>query len=131
MYSAPIYFAVLLQTLYDQGGRNFWIHNTGPLGCITQNVARFGTDPSKLDEIGCVSGHNQAAKLFNLQLHALCTKLQAQYTDANITYVDIFSIKSNLIANYSRYGKSRPAIASSSISSMAYFILPVPRFVIA
>ncbi|KAI6692508.1 hypothetical protein NL676_020218 [Syzygium grande] len=99
------------KTLYDQGGRNFWIHNTGPLGCITQNVARFGTDPSKLDEIGCVSGHNQAAKLFNLQLHALCTKLRGQYTDANMTYVDIFSIKSNLIANYSRYGFEQPHMA--------------------
>ncbi|KAJ0014211.1 hypothetical protein Pint_19974 [Pistacia integerrima] len=37
-----------------------------------KNVAKFGTDPSKLDEQGCVSGHNQAAKLFNIQLHALC-----------------------------------------------------------
>ncbi|KAI4372256.1 hypothetical protein MLD38_010509 [Melastoma candidum] len=100
-----------IKTLYDQGGRNFWIHNTGPLGCLPQNVARFGTDPSKLDELGCVSGHNQAARLFNLQLHALCTKLRAQYTDANITYVDINMIKTGLIANYSRYGFEQPVMA--------------------
>ncbi|XP_065853827.1 GDSL esterase/lipase At1g54790-like isoform X2 [Euphorbia lathyris] len=100
-----------IKRLYDQGARNFWIHNTGPLGCITQNVAKFGTDPSKLDELGCVSGHNQAAKLFNLQLHALCTKLQGQYADSNVTYVDIYTIKSNLIANYSRYGFEQPIMA--------------------
>ncbi|KAK3200347.1 hypothetical protein Dsin_023762 [Dipteronia sinensis] len=100
-----------LKKLYDQGARNFWVHNTGPLGCITQNVARFGSDPLKLDEQGCVSGHNQAAKLFNLQLHALCKKLQGDLADSNITYVDIYTIKSNLITNYSRYGFEQPIMA--------------------
>lgn len=90
--------------MYEEGARHFWIHNTGPLGCLAQNIAKFGKDPSKLDELGCVTSHNQAAKTFNLQLHALCTKFQDQYPDINVTYVDIFSIKSNLIANYSKYG---------------------------
>ncbi|XP_028780852.1 GDSL esterase/lipase At1g54790-like isoform X1 [Neltuma alba] len=97
--------------LYDQGARYFWIHNTGPLGCLAQNIAKFGTDPSKLDELGCVAAHNQAAKTFNLQLHALCAKLQGQYPDASITFVDIFTIKSNLIANYSKYGFEQPLMA--------------------
>ncbi|KAM7273354.1 hypothetical protein ACFE04_028018 [Oxalis oulophora] len=100
-----------LKRLYDQGGRNFWIHNTGPLGCLAQNVLKFGTDPSSLDEQGCVRGHNQAAKLLNLQLHALCVKLRGQYVDSNITYVDIYTIKSYLIANYSRYGFEQPIMA--------------------
>lgn len=92
------------QELYDEGARNFWIHNTGPLGCLPQNIAKFGTDPSKLDELGCVSTHNQAAKLLNLQLYALCKKFQGNYTDANVTHVDVFSIKWNLISNHSKYG---------------------------
>ncbi|KAK9919744.1 hypothetical protein M0R45_028324 [Rubus argutus] len=100
-----------IKRLYDQGARNFWIHNTGPLGCLTQNVAVFGTNPSKLDEHGCVSSHNQAAKAFNLQLHDLSKKLQGQYSDANVTYVDIFSIKYDLIANYSLYGFQQPIMA--------------------
>ncbi|XP_057439415.1 GDSL esterase/lipase At1g54790 isoform X2 [Lotus japonicus] len=104
-------FETGIKKLYDDGARYFWIHNTGPLGCLAQNVAKFGTDPSKLDELGCVSSHNQAAKTFNLQLHALCSKLQAQYPDANVTYFDIFTIKSNLIANYSRYGFEQPIMA--------------------
>ncbi|KAK4596034.1 hypothetical protein RGQ29_014208 [Quercus rubra] len=104
-------FETGIQKLYDQGARNFWIHNTGPLGCLPQNVAKFGTDPSQLDELGCVSQHNQASKLFNLQLHALCRKFQGQFSDANVTYVDIFTIKYNLIANYSRYGFEQPIMA--------------------
>ncbi|CAH2042389.1 unnamed protein product [Thlaspi arvense] len=98
---------LLLFTLYDEGARNFWIHNTGPLGCLAQNVAKFGTDPSKRDELRWVSTHQQAARLLNLHLHALCKKLQGNYTDPNVPYVDIFAIKSNLIANYSRYGKCK------------------------
>ncbi|KAK8942416.1 GDSL esterase/lipase [Platanthera zijinensis] len=101
-------FETGVKKLYDQGARRFWIHNTGPLGCLAQNIAQFGRDSSKLDEFGCVSSHNHAAKLFNLQLHALCTKLQAQFVDANVTYVDVFMIKSDLIANYSRYGFEHP-----------------------
>lgn len=68
--------------------------------------------PSKLDKQGCVSSHNQASMLFNLQLQALCRKLQAQFSDAEVIYVDIFTIKSNLIANYSHYGFKQPLMAS-------------------
>ncbi|XP_075483271.1 GDSL esterase/lipase At1g54790 [Primulina tabacum] len=100
-----------IEKLYEQGARNFWIHNTGPLGCLPQNIAKFGTDTSRLDELGCVSSHNQASRLLNLQLHALCKKLQSQYPDSNVTFVDIFTIKSNLIANYSRYGFEQPLMA--------------------
>ncbi|PWZ54416.1 GDSL esterase/lipase [Zea mays] len=92
------------EKLYDQGARKFWIHNTGPLGCLPQNIALFGKDPSQLDELHCVAKHNRAAKLFNLQLHALCTKLRAEFDGASITYVDIHMIKYSLIANYCRYG---------------------------
>ncbi|XP_077243522.1 GDSL-like Lipase/Acylhydrolase superfamily protein isoform X3 [Tasmannia lanceolata] len=97
-------FEVGIKKLYDQGARRFWIHNTGPLGCLPQNIAVFGKDPSKLDELGCVSSHNRASKLFNLQLHALSSKFQGQFTDANVTFIDIFSIKYELISNFSRYG---------------------------
>ncbi|XP_010414923.1 PREDICTED: GDSL esterase/lipase At1g54790-like isoform X3 [Camelina sativa] len=108
-------FELGLKRLYEEGGRNFWIHNSGPLGCLAQNIAKFGTDPTKLDEFGCVSSHNQAAKLFNLQLHALSNKFQAQFPDSNVTYVDIFSIKSNLIANYSRFGFENPLMACCGV----------------
>ncbi|KAI3449594.1 hypothetical protein Pfo_006259 [Paulownia fortunei] len=97
-------FQTGIKTLYNEGARNFWIHNTGPLGCLPRIIATFGKNTSKLDELQCVGSHNQAAKLFNLQLHALCAEFQQQFPEAKLTYVDIYSIKSNLIANYSQYG---------------------------
>ncbi|KAI8014698.1 GDSL esterase/lipase [Camellia lanceoleosa] len=75
----------------------------GPFGCIAQIIAYYGTDPLMLDEHGCVSSHNQAAIIFNLQIHERCKKLQSQYMEANVTYTDIFTIKFDLIVNYSRY----------------------------
>ncbi|VAH07196.1 unnamed protein product [Triticum turgidum subsp. durum] len=104
-------FETGLKALYDQGARKFWIHNTGPLGCLPQNIDLFGKDPTQLDELHCVAKHNRAAKIFNLQLHALCTKLRGQFSGANITYVDIYSIKYALIGNYSRYGFESPTEA--------------------
>ncbi|XP_023545470.1 GDSL esterase/lipase At1g54790-like isoform X2 [Cucurbita pepo subsp. pepo] len=101
-------FQTGLQRLYENGARHFWIHNTGPLGCLAQNIATFGTDPSKLDEFGCLISHNQAANLFNSQLHALCKTLQSQYVDATVTYIDIYAIKFNLVANYSQLGFEQP-----------------------
>ncbi|XP_051115562.1 GDSL esterase/lipase At1g54790-like [Andrographis paniculata] len=101
-----------IQKLYYEGARNFWIHNTGPLGCLPQNIAKFGSnDPKKLDEHGCVRTHNQASKIFNSQLFGLCKRLRVQYADAKFTHVDIFAIKSNLIQNYSIYGFRQPLMA--------------------
>ncbi|KAK4477513.1 hypothetical protein RD792_016740 [Penstemon davidsonii] len=74
-------------------------------------ISMFGTNSSTLDGLGCVNSHNQVAKKYNLQLHALFKKLQGKYQDANVTYVDIFTIKSNLIANYSTYGFEQPLMA--------------------
>ncbi|KAJ4871585.1 GDSL esterase/lipase [Raphanus sativus] len=101
-----------INRLYWEGGaRNFWIHNTGPIGCLAQMVSLFGKEKSQVDKFGCVIGHNEAAKLFNSQLQGLVTNFTQQYTDANFTYVDIFSIKSDLIQNHSTYGFDQSIMA--------------------
>lgn len=98
-------FCFLLQKLYNQGARNFWIHNTGPLGCLPRIIATFGKNPSQLDQFGCVASHNRAATAFNAQLHDLCFKFQRKFPEANVTYINIYKIKLDLITNYAQYGK--------------------------
>ncbi|KAL6575464.1 hypothetical protein OROMI_012749 [Orobanche minor] len=78
-----------IEKLYNEGSRNFWIHNMGPLGCLPQTLPNSEVMHLSYTSLD-VSSHNQASKLLNLHLHALCKKLQGQYQDANITYVDIF-----------------------------------------
>ncbi|WCJ21487.1 GDSL-like Lipase/Acylhydrolase superfamily protein [Euphorbia peplus] len=93
-----------LERLYSVGARNFWIHSTGPLGCLPRIISTFGKNESSLDQLGCVNSHNRAAKEFNAQLLDLCAKFRVHFADANVTYVDIFSIKTNLISNFSHFG---------------------------
>ncbi|OMO77787.1 Lipase, GDSL [Corchorus capsularis] len=102
-----------MKKLYDSGARNFWIHNTGPLGCLPRIIASFGKNPSDLDEFGCVISHNRAANVFNKKLHdEVCVNFMTQQLpEANCTYVDIYSIKLDLISNYSEYGFQQPLAA--------------------
>ncbi|KAK8614616.1 hypothetical protein V6N13_068415 [Hibiscus sabdariffa] len=94
-----------MKRLYNAGARNFWVHNTGPLGCLPRIISTFGENPSNLDEHGCIASHNRAATIFNQKLRDICLQFLAQCPEANITYVDIYSIKLNLISNHSLYSK--------------------------
>lgn len=93
------------QNLYKEGARTFWIHNTGPIGCLavtmhnTQNpVAGY------VDQNGCVNYQNDMAKEFNDKLKNIVIKLRSQLPDASLTYVDIFSAKYELISNAKQEG---------------------------
>ncbi|CAN0890175.1 GDSL esterase/lipase At1g54790 [Linum grandiflorum] len=109
-------FETGLQKLYNLGARNFWIHNTGPLGCLARLITASTTGGNKTksddkDQFGCLASRNRAATALNSQLKQLCTKLNTQLHNANIIYVDVYSVKMNLIANYSRYGFKEPLAA--------------------
>nr|KJB11490.1 hypothetical protein B456_001G262100 [Gossypium raimondii] len=56
-----------IHILYKEGARFFWIHNTGPLGCLPYNVI-YGKKPGNVDKNGCVKAQNEAAMEFNKQL---------------------------------------------------------------
>ncbi|KAJ6338636.1 hypothetical protein OIU76_008160 [Salix suchowensis] len=82
-----------MQNIYQHGGRNFWIHNTGPLGCLPQKLATFDKKGSDFDQHGCLKALNDAAKQFNDQLRLLCEELRSELKNSTIVYVDMFSIK--------------------------------------
>ncbi|CAL9048913.1 unnamed protein product [Musa banksii] len=96
--------AMQMQNLYDNGGKKFWVHNTGPLGCLPQKLALPRKHNSSLDPYGCLIPFNNAAKEFNAQLSALCDNLNSELKNATIVYTDIYSIKYDLIANHTAYG---------------------------
>ncbi|BFG16341.1 hypothetical protein CerSpe_026150 [Prunus speciosa] len=41
-----------IKIVYEQGGRSFWIHNTGPLGCLPYVLDRFLINPAQIDKYG-------------------------------------------------------------------------------
>ncbi|KAL8027238.1 hypothetical protein ABFX02_14G082400 [Erythranthe guttata] len=102
----------VVKEIYDQGGRKFWVHNTGPLGCLPQKLALAKNISSiDLDSFGCISSYNDAAKLFNEELRRICIGLRSEMKDATIVYVDIYAIKYDLIANSTNYGFLSPLMA--------------------
>lgn len=86
--------------MYGKGARAFWIHNTGPIGCLPVTYAKILNPPAGfLDEIGCVDGQNDIAIEFNEKLKAKVIQLRSNLTEAILTYVDMYAAKYELIAN--------------------------------
>ncbi|PKA63007.1 GDSL esterase/lipase [Apostasia shenzhenica] len=109
-----------LKILYGTGGRNFWIHNTGPLGCLPQKLSLPRKDDSILDPYGCLTPLNNAAKEFNTQLSTLFYELRSELSEATIVYTDIYSIKHDLIANHTRYGFESPVMVCCGYGGPPY-----------
>lgn len=91
-------------TLYYNGAKNFWVHGTGPLGCLPQKLAEPRTNDSDLDYNGCLKTLNGASYEFNNQLCSIRDQLSSQLKGATIVYIDVLSIKYELIANHTIYG---------------------------
>lgn len=94
-----------IMTLYYNGAKNFWVHGTGPLGCLPQKLAAPRPDDSDLDDSGCLKTLNDGAYEFNTQLCAACDGLRSQLRGATIVYTDVLLIKYDLIANHTAYGE--------------------------
>ncbi|XP_020101363.1 GDSL esterase/lipase At1g09390-like [Ananas comosus] len=107
-------------TLYNTGARNFWIHNTGPLGCLPEKLAAPRKDDSDLDAYGCLKTANDVAREFNSQLSTICDEMRSELRNSTIVYTDIFAIKYDLIANYTSYGFEKPLTACCGYGGPPY-----------
>ncbi|KAK7829591.1 gdsl esterase/lipase [Quercus suber] len=101
--------ATAVQRIYQEGGRTFWIHNTGPIGCLPLNFFyNHNPPPGYLDQQGCVKSQNDMAVEFNKQLKDRVIKLRAELPEAAITYVDLYAAKYGLISNAKNEGFADP-----------------------
>ncbi|XP_028779460.1 GDSL esterase/lipase At1g09390 [Neltuma alba] len=107
-----------IKSLYNEGARKFWVHNTGPLGCLPKLISLAQT--KVVDSLGCLSHYNSAARLFNEALLHLLQKLRTELKDATLVHVDIYSIKHDLIANAAKYGFSNPLMACCGFGGPPY-----------
>ncbi|KAL7232546.1 hypothetical protein ACSBR2_010538 [Camellia fascicularis] len=100
-----------VQRLLESGAKNFWIHNTGPHGCLPGSIngcKMFFKEKCELDENGCVKRNNKQAVEFNKLLKEAVYKLRAKYPHAAITYVDVHSSKNYLVFNAKKLGFTDP-----------------------
>lgn len=90
--------------MYHEGGRYFWIHNTGPVGCLPYVMDRIPILASQIDHAGCSSPFNEVAQDFNRGLKKVVDRLRKRLPLAAITYVDVYSVKYALISEPKKYG---------------------------
>ncbi|KAF3628456.1 GDSL esterase/lipase [Capsicum chacoense] len=101
-------FTQAIHQLYNEGALNFWIHNTGPIGCLPFSVIDYPLKPQGRDAIGCVENHNTVAREFNKQLKDRISHLRAELPHAAFTYVDVYSAKYQLISSAKKQGFGDP-----------------------
>ncbi|XVF02571.1 hypothetical protein REPUB_Repub04eG0186100 [Reevesia pubescens] len=96
--------AQAVKRLHQQGARTFWIHKTGPIGCLPYQVLDYPPQTENVDQNGCIRSHNEVAQEFNSQLKERVIQLRLQLPDAVLTYVDIYSAKYSLISEAKKHG---------------------------
>ncbi|XP_073048837.1 GDSL esterase/lipase At3g27950-like [Primulina eburnea] len=101
-------FSVALEKLYKLGARAFWIHNTGPIGCLPYFIFRHTAKPNSTDPNSCIKSYNEVAQEFNKQLKDKMMSLRSQLQDAMLIYVDIYSVKYSLVSDGKNHGFPDP-----------------------
>ncbi|KAL3003879.1 hypothetical protein AAZX31_08G130100 [Glycine max] len=104
-------FSIVIKGVYGEGGRSFWIHNTGPLGCLPYMLDRYPMKPTQMDEFGCAKPFNEVAQYFNRKLKEVVEQLRKELPGAAITYVDVYTVKYTLISHAQKYGFEQGVIA--------------------
>ncbi|OAY58265.1 esterase [Manihot esculenta] len=102
-------FSENVKKIYNLGARSFWIHNTGPIGCLSFILEDFPS--AKKDNAGCAEAYNEVAQLFNLNLKSSICQLRIDLPLASFTYVDIYSIKYSLYSEPQKHGFEFPHVA--------------------
>ncbi|KAJ4966999.1 hypothetical protein NE237_018848 [Protea cynaroides] len=100
-----------VKSVYDEGGRSFWIHNTAPFGCLPYVLANLPVNASEYDDAGCIIPYNKVAEYFNQKLKEIVVELSKELSSAAITYVDMYAVKYRLISQAEKYGFEYPLVA--------------------
>ncbi|VAH44280.1 unnamed protein product [Triticum turgidum subsp. durum] len=94
----------IIKNMHELGGRNFWIHSTGPIGCLPYALIHRPDIAAVKDKVGCSVTYNKVAQLFNQRLKETVARLRKTYPDAAFTYVDVYAAKYKLISQASKLG---------------------------
>nr|KJB29215.1 hypothetical protein B456_005G089600 [Gossypium raimondii] len=101
-------FSANIKNIYNLGARFFWVHNTGPIGCLPYVLIAFAS--AEKDPAGCLKPYNEVAQYFNLKLQESIAQLRNEFPSAAFTYVDIYSVKYSLFAEPQKHGFELPLV---------------------
>ncbi|PRQ51488.1 putative carboxylesterase [Rosa chinensis] len=90
--------SIILQDIYDLGGRKFAFQNAGPLGCIPYRRQEHNSIE------GCVEGLNSLARLHNTALVATLEELESQLLGFKYSIFDYYNSLDDRLRNPAKYG---------------------------
>lgn len=102
-------FLTNVKSIYNLGARSFWIHNTGPIGCLGYVLTNFPS--AEKDIVGCAKSYNEVAEYFNYELKETVLQLRKVFPSAAFTYVDVYSVKYSLFSEPQKHGFELPLVA--------------------
>ncbi|XP_031276129.1 alpha-L-fucosidase 3-like [Pistacia vera] len=94
----------IISWIYGLGGRSFWIHNTGPVGCLPYVFERIPVLASQVDKAGCAIPFNDVAQYFNSKLKEAVAQLRQEFPLGAFTYVDIYKLKYTMFHDGAKHG---------------------------
>ena len=94
----------ILQVLYQQGARAFWIHNTAQFGCFGYASRLIGELHKTQDQNKCYTFMNEMSNEYNRQLKEKVNKLKVEFPEAALTYVDLYTPVHELLTTYTKLG---------------------------
>ncbi|KAI5589218.1 hypothetical protein BDE02_05G147300 [Populus trichocarpa] len=109
-------FLTNVKSIYNLGARSFWIHNTGPIGCLGYVLANFPS--AEKDSVGCAKSYNEVAQYFNYELKETVLQLRKVFPSAAFTYVDVYSVKYSLFSEPKIHGFELPLVACCGYGGM-------------
>lgn len=101
-------FTTVVKSVYNEGGRYFWIHNTGPVGCLPYVMDRLPVRAAEVDSAGCAAPFNGVAQYYNRMLRRAVVQLRKDLPNATLTYVDVYSVMYDLIRHANEHGFVHP-----------------------
>lgn len=116
-------FSAYIKRIYNLGARSFWIHNTGPFGCLAYVLTNFPSEEK--DSAGCIKAFNEVSQYFNLILKQSIAQLRKDLPLASLIYVDIYSVKYSLYKEPKKYGFELPLVACCGYGGNYNFSGPV------
>ncbi|KAK2438473.1 GDSL esterase/lipase [Trifolium repens] len=103
-------FSNVIKCIYKEGGRSFWIHNVGPIGCLAYMLDRYPMSAAQTDKFGCAKPFNEVAQYYNDKLNKTVVQLREEVPKATIVYVDVYTVKYTLISHAQKYGFDEEAV---------------------
>ncbi|KAL7155512.1 hypothetical protein ABFS83_03G079400 [Erythranthe nasuta] len=93
------YASTFVQELYGLGARRIGVFGLPPLGCLpSQRTLKGGAERK------CIDIYNEVSQIFNNKLYDEIESINARYSMARVTYMDIYTLPLDLIHNPRKYG---------------------------